>query len=113
MKSVCSAYLVSRVIIGFLDTVSDILLCVHLVLEEHYLWAALIGSWILTGFIFSFLAVVTERCRRQIPLSSCKYLLLTWKIHTEYGQAFYQAGPQLLTQLVLFWTGVHLHEFQV
>ena len=35
------------------------------------------------------------------------------KVHTEYGEAFFQSGPQLITQLVLFWTGVHTHDFQV
>ena len=47
----------------------------------------------------------------QVHTSTYKYLLL--KVHTEYGEAFFQSGPQLITQLVLFWTGVHTHDFQV
>ena len=46
-----------------------------------------------------------------VHTSTYKYLLL--KVHTEYGEAFFQSGPQLITQLVLFWTGVHTHDFQV
>ena len=45
--------------------------------------------------------------------STYKCPLLTLKVHTEYGEAFFQSGPQLITQLVLFWTGVHTHDFQV
>ena len=48
-----------------------------------------------------------------VQYSTYKYLLLLLKVHTEYGEAFFQSGPQLITQLVLFWTGVHTHDFQV
>ena len=85
------------------------------------------------GLLASLLAVAVQRCRHGSPLPAYKYLLLTLKVqysstvptstykylllllkvHTEYGEAFFQSGPQLITQLVLFWTGVHTHDFQV
>ena len=49
MKSPCSAYLCARVLLGSLDLASDLLVCVHLVLERQLAWAALIGLFILTG----------------------------------------------------------------
>ena len=53
MKSPCSAYLCARVLLGSLDLASDLLVCVHLVLERQLAWAALIGLFILTGVIAS------------------------------------------------------------
>ena len=113
MKSPYSAYLCTRVLLGSLDLASDLLVCVHLVLEEHLAWAALIGLFILTGFIASFLSVLIQRCRRGVPLTPYKYFLLSFKVHAEYGEAFFQSGPQLIIQLILFWTGVQTHDFQV
>jgi len=112
MKSLCSVYLVTRVLVGFLDTVTDILLCVNLVLESHYIWASLVGSWVLLGYLASLLAVLIERCRRGVSLSCYKYFLLTLKTHVEYGEAFFQSGPQLVTQLFFFFNGLHVHDFK-
>ena len=93
------------------------------------------SGWVVIGLLASLLAVAVQRCRHGSPLPAYKYLLLTLKVqystvqyntvhtstynylllkvHTEYGEAFFQSGPQLITQLVLFWTGVHTHDFQV
>ena len=113
MKSPCSAYLCARVLLGSLDLASDLLVCVHLLLEKQLAWAALIGLFVLTGFIASLLSVLIQRCRRGVPLTAYKYFLLSFKVHAEYGEAFFQSGPQLIIQLILFWTGVQTHDFQV
>ena len=63
--------------------------------------------------MFSFLTVLRRRCERGEPLPARKYLLLTLKIHTEYGQAFFQSGPELVIQTALIWTGIYRHDFQV
>ena len=113
MKSLCSLYFSARIIIGLLDIVTDSLLCASLILEGHYFWASLVGGWIVVALLFSFLSVLIRRCQRGEPLSAGKYLLLTLKIHTEYGQAFFQSGPELAIQTALIWTGIYRHDHQV
>ena len=113
MKSVCSLYFSIRIIIGLLDIATDSLLCASLIIEGHLFWASLVGGWIVVALWFSFLSVLTRRCLRGEPLPARKYLLLTLKIHTEYGQAFFQSGPELVIQAALIWTGIYRHDFQV
>ena len=113
MKSICSLYFSARIIIGLLDIATDSLLCASLIVEGHYFWASLVGGWIVVALLFSFLSVLIRRCQRGEPLSAGKYLLLTLKIHTEYGQAFFQSGPELIIQTALIWTGIYRHDFQV
>lgn len=113
MNSVCSLYFSARIVIGLLDIATDSLLCASLILEGHLFWATLVGGWIVVALLFSFLSVLIRRCQRGEPLSCKKYLLLTLKIHTEYGQAFFQSGPELVIQTALIWTGIFSHDFQV
>jgi len=108
----CSAYLVFRILIGLLDITSDILLCVHLILEDHLFWALAVEGWVVLAIVMSILAVIVERCRRGVPMSPCKYILMSIKIHAEIGEAFFESGPQLVTQLVLLWSGILQHDFQ-
>lgn len=112
MKNYCTAYLSLRVFIGLLDIASDILLCVHLVRNDHLYWGLVVAGWVVFAFLISILAVLVERCRRGIPMSPCKYILMSLKIHAEIGEAFFQSGPQLITQLVIIWSGVHQHDFE-
>ena len=44
MRGRCSGYLCLRVVLGSLDTASDLLLCAHLLLEQHTAWAAIVGG---------------------------------------------------------------------
>ena len=113
MKSICSLYFSVRIIIGLLDIATDSLLCASLIIEGHLFWASLVGGWIAVALVFSFLSVLIRRCQRREPLPARKYLLLTLKIHTEYGQAFFQSGPELVIQAALIWTGIYRHDFQV
>ena len=113
MNSVCSLYFSARIILGLLDIATDSLLCASLILEGHLFWATLVGGWVVVALVFSFLSVFIRRCQRGEPLSCKKYLLLTLKIHTEYGQAFFQSGPELVIQTALIWTGIYRHDFQV
>ena len=113
MKNSCTAYLIFRIFIGFLDLASDILLSVHLILDDHLYWGLVVAGWVIFAFIMSILAVLIERCRRRVPMSPCKYILMSLKIHAEIGQAFFESGPQLITQLILFWTGIHQLDFEV
>ena len=113
MESLCSLYLAARILLGFLDIACDSLLCAALVLEGHLFWACLVGGWVVVALIFSFLSVVVKRCRRGEPLTASKYLLLSLKTHTEYGQAFFQSGPELVIQTALVWTGIYQHDLQV
>ena len=113
MNGSCSAYLVLRCILGALDVCSDILFCVYLALDDQLLWSLAVGGWVVLALLLSILAVIVERCRRGVPLSTCKYLLMTFKIHAEIGEAFLESGPQLVTQLMILWAGIHQHDFQV
>ena len=119
MKNPCSGYLCARIIVGLLDIISDVVLCVFLVLEgsviwASHLWAIIICGWVLIGFIASFITVIIEKCKRGVSFSLCKYVLLSLKIHAEHGQAFFQSGPQLVTQLGMLWcSGLHSYQFQV
>ena len=109
----CSVYLCSRVLLGVLDIVSDLVIATHLILEQQVVWGCLVAGWVVLGFLGSLLHVVIRRCRSNIPLTSLKYFLLTLKIHAEHGQAFFHAGPQIITQLSLIFSGVHYHHPQV
>ena len=113
MKGSCSAYLVLRCIIGVLDVCSDILLCIYLFLQDELVWSLVVAGWVVLAVFMSVLAVIIERCRRGVPLSCCKYVLMSFKIHAEIGEAFFESGPQLVTQLMIQWAGVHQHDFQV
>ena len=113
MKSLCSLYFAARIIIGFLDIVCDSLLSAALILEGHIFWASLVGGWVVLAVLSSVLTVVIRRWRRGEPLPASKYFLLSLKIHTEYGQAFFQSGPELVIQTALLWTGIYRHDFQV
>ena len=113
MKSLCSFYFAVRIVLGFLDIVCDSLMCAALILEGHLFWASLVGGWVLVALLFSFLSVVIRRFRQGEPLPACKYLLLSLKIHTEYGEAFFQSGPELVIQTALMWTGIYQHDAQV
>eukprot|EP00092_Neocalanus_flemingeri_P020266 GFUD01021948.1.p1 GENE.GFUD01021948.1~~GFUD01021948.1.p1 ORF type:complete len:578 (+),score=103.58 GFUD01021948.1:72-1805(+) len=112
MKNYCTVYLIFRIFIGFLDIGSDILLSVHLILEDHLYWGLAVAGWVGFAFLMSVLAVLVERCRRGVPMSPCKYILMSLKIHAEIGEAFFQSGPQLITQLVILWSGIHQHDFE-
>ena len=112
-KMKCSAYLVFRFLIGILDISSDILLCVHLILEDHLFWAIAVEGWVVLAIVMSIFAVIVERCRRGVPMSPCKYILMSMKIHAEIGEAFFESGPQLVTQLMLLWSGILQHDFEV
>ena len=113
MKNSCSAYLAFRCFIGLLDIGSDILLCVHLILEDHLFWGIAVAGWVVLAILMSILAVIVERCRRGVPMSPCKYILMSSKIHAEIGEAFFESGPQLVTQLMILWSGIHQHDFEV
>jgi len=73
----CSVYLCSRVLLGVLDIVSDLVIATHLILEQQVVWGCLVAGWVLLGFLGSLLHVVIRRCRSNIPLTSLKYFLLT------------------------------------
>ena len=113
MNNLCSLYFSVRIVLGLLDIATDSLLCASLILEGHLFWATLVGGWVVVALLSSFLSVLIRRCQRGEPLPASKYLLLTLKIHTEYGQAFFQSGPQLIIQTALIWTGIYRHDFQV
>ena len=113
MKSSCAVYLFFRCVVGFLDVTSDILLSLHLILEDHLFWGLAVLGWILFALLMSFSAVIVERCRRDVPMSTCKYILMTFKIHAELGEAFFESGPMVIMQLMMFWSGMHLHPLEV
>jgi len=112
MKSSCAVYLFFRCVVGFLDVTSDILLSLHLILEDHLFWGLAVLGWVLFAFLMSFSAVIVERCRRDVPMSTCKYILMTFKIHAELGEAFFESGPMVIMQLMMFWSGMHLHPLE-
>jgi len=46
-------------------------------------------------------------------MSCYKFLLLSVKVHAELAGAFFHSGPQVVTQLAIFWSGAYSHDFQV
>ena len=106
-------YLVMRIVIGFLDISSDILLSVHLLLEDQLFWSTVVAGWVLFAFLMSIFAVILERCRSRMPMSPCQYILMCFKVHAESGEAFFESGPQLITQVVIFWSGIQRHDIKV
>ena len=113
MENIWSAYFVFRLIIGFLDSLSDILVGFHLICDGHPNWGLAILGWILVALLISFLYVLAGRCRQGDPMTVTKYVLLSLKVHAEIVAAYFQSGPSLIVQLVIVWSGVHRHDYEV
>jgi len=105
-EPVCSAYFVTRLLLGGLDFTSDLVLASLLLASGHTGWAGAIFVWILAGFIVAVVAVVAGRWSHGRPMSAGKFFLLSFRFHVELTQAFCQSGPQLVTQLAMLWSGV-------
>ena len=51
-------------------------------------------------------------CRLCVPFSFYMYCMYI-QVHAELSGAIMHSGPQVATQLAVFWTGVHAHDFEV
>ena len=113
MESIFSAYFVCRLIIGLLDGVSDILVGFHLLSRGHPYWCLAVLVWVVAAVFISCLYVLLGRCRQGDPMTGAKFLVLGIKVHAEIVAAYFQSGPSLIVQLVIVWSGVHQHDFEV
>ena len=110
---VWTAYLISRFLVGALDVITDFLHTVHLAEEGHPWWSLATGVWLLLSVLVSVAVVLVGRLRTGDGMHPAKYLLLTALVHADTVEAFVEAGPELVVQLVILWTGVHTHDFEV
>ena len=113
MEKIWSVYLVIRLIIGFFDGLSDILLSFHLFTDGHPYCGLGILAWMVLALAISFVYVLVGRCRQGDPMTCMKYMLMSLKVHTEIVSAYFQGGPSLIVQLVIVWSGVYKQDFEV
>jgi len=106
MEPGCSAYLGARVVVGALDTLTDLVLAGHLLAQGRTAWAAAVLAWVALGVLAAAAAVVAGRWRRGNPMSVTKFLVLSLRVHAEAAQAWCEAAPMVLTQLAMVWSGV-------
>lgn len=112
MENFCNNYLLIRGFIGSIDISSDLLVSFHLILEDHHFLGLLVASLVAFGLSVSLFSVIIKRCQNRIPMSIYQYILMWYKTHAEIGEAFYGSGPQLITQLVIFWRGIYQHDYE-
>ena len=86
---------------------------VHLAEEGHPWWSLATGIWLLLSVLVSVAGVLVGRLRTGDGMHPAKSLLLTALVHADTVEAFVEAGPELKVQLVILWTGVHTHDFEV
>ena len=113
MENIWSSYLVFRIIIGFVDGVTDLLLCAHLISSGQPYWGLGILGCTILAISISLLYVIVGRCRQGDPMDIMKYILMTIKVHAEVVSAFFQGAPSLIIQLIIVWSGVYQHDLQV
>lgn len=106
MEPGCSAYLGARVVVGALDTLTDLVLAGHLLAQGRAAWAAAVLAWVALGVLAASAAVVAGRWRRGNPMSVTKFLVLSLRVHAEAAQGWCEAAPMVLTQLAMVWSGV-------
>ena len=113
MEKIWSVYLVIRLIIGFFDGLSDILLSFHLFTDGHPYCGLGILAWMVLALAISCVYVLVGRCRQGDPMTCVKYMLMSLKVHTEIVSAYFQGGPSLIVQLVIVWSGIYKQDFEV
>jgi len=113
MENIWSSYIVFRIIIGFVDGVTDLLLCAHLISSGQPYWGLGILGCTILAISISLLYVIVGRCRHGDPMDIMKYILMTIKVHAEVVSAFFQGAPSLIIQLIIVWSGVYQHDLQV
>ena len=77
MEKPNKGYLACRLILGSLNTLSDVVVGLVLLTQGHGSWAALVLTWPLLGFLVALLAVVIGAGARGSSLSCAKLVLLT------------------------------------
>jgi len=113
MEEIWSSYLVFRIIIGFFDGLTDLLLSIYLISEGHHIWGLGVLVFTFLAHFVSLFYVILGRCRQGDPMDSKKFILMTLKIHAEIVSAYFQAGPSLILQLIILWSGLIQHDLQV
>ena len=100
-----TCYLSLRLIIGLIDSVTDLLQSSRLFQSNEFLWGGLTFTFPLLAIIVSTISLLAQWSTVK-NLSWSKLILTIFKHTTEIYAAFFQSGPELVLQTTIIWKGV-------
>jgi len=112
MSEKLTLFVIFKFILHFMILLVDSALLIRLLVDEHYIWAALSGSWILLAYLVSLSAVTIGKYSTGDFMSCTKFILLATKVHAEFVGSFFHSAPQVVTQLAVYWSAIYGHDFE-
>ena len=97
-------YLSTRIGIGIIDFVTDVIFSVHLLQVGHNFWGCLVLAFPFIAMLSSCISVGVDKWIRGVEsLSQKKFIVITLTRLTELYEPFFESAPELVLQTTIIW----------